>query len=255
MNVVYFPRSITFLKGIYDEERLKPSVDFGIVDNLNEDRVIVTKYSMIRYFIDGIAENMFSEDSDWISLPAGYKRDKDVHKEYNLMMSRLNTTKPQEFYDFSKNAKINNPEDIVFAVQNCWLIESNFIDNFEFDVLIKDNTYKLVRKPKAWTTNYGSPPSSYFEYSKNLYTNYDDALTASKGIISDYYKKKEEDFLLDIESSIMWVLNKIPEGKKYECEFILRTLHYEPKFNLRFYNGEVLYKSGNSDRWEAIFTV
>lgn len=258
MKVVYFPRSISFIKGVSEGKTLTPSVGFGLVDSTDGDRVIVTEYSLLQYFVDGVPEINFVEDAEWHKLPTGFKKDKDHTKYQSLITSRLNDISSAdfaEFKSFSKNARINNPDDILYAANKGWLVERCLISGYKFDIKIEDNNYKLVRIGKEWTQVYGNSPSSYFEYTKNLYDKYDDAMNASKGIIANYYVQMQENFKLDVEDSILWVLGKMPENKAQECEFALRTLPYSYGFCLRFYEGEVLFRNGGEDNWVVVFSL
>lgn len=258
MKVVYFPRSIGFLKGISNDNKLNPSVGFGLVDNLDCDRVSVDEYSLIGCFVDGVPENKFLADDDWHKLPIGFKKNKDHTKYQTLIESRLNSFDSDEFTEFkefSKTARISNPNDILHAIDKGWLVRRGLITDYEFDLEIENDKYKLVRKAKAWTQNYGDRPSSYFEYTKNLYETYDEAMAAAKGMIANYYAQLQATFLLDVEDSILWVVEKMPIDKKAECEFILRLLTYERGFNLRFYDGEVLFRNGGTNSWMVVFSI
>jgi len=258
MKVVYFPRNIGFLKGLSNGDKLNPSVGFGIVNNIDADRVCVNEYSLIEYFVDGVPENKFSTDADWNKLPVGFKKNKDYTKHRTLIESRLNNLASDEFTDFksfSKTARLTNPNDILYAIGREWLVRSDLITGYNFDIEIDGDKYKLVRKAKDWTQTYGDKPSSYFEYTKNLYETYEEAMNASKGLIANYYIQMQEGFKLNIEDSILWILEKIPEDKKQECEFILRLLPYSRGFCLRFYEGEVLFANGGENNWRIVFSL
>jgi len=258
MKVVYFPRDIGFLKGISNDNKLNPSVGFGLVDNVDGDRVIVDEYSLLGCFIDGVPENKFLIDIDWHKLPVGFKKNKDYTKYQTLIKSRLNSfdcDEFTEFKEFSKIARVSNPDDILYAIDKGWLVRRGLITDYKFDLQIECDKYKLIRKAKEWTENYGGKPSSYFEYTKNLYETYEDAMNASKGLISNYYIQMRESFKLDVEDSILWVLEKMPENKMQECEFILRLLPYSRGFCLRFYEGEVLFRNGGENNWTVVFSL
>jgi hypothetical protein len=253
MKVVYYPYTITELKGmgVLEDGKSTGLVHFGVIEGDDsyyeqKNRWLVEKYESRDFrSINGIPFEDFKPDERWKPLPKGWTYNTPLFEEGLI----------PEWDTFKKRCEglsIQNPSDILLLIKEGWLVRKEpELERVEAE--IDHKKYRLVKKYPHWETTYTKDKSTYIWLPDGaFYDSYKDAMLACEMSIQDYYEAVRQERLIDREMAIQWVLEKVPAECRDNVETILLGLPLNRGFVLRYYENKVLWQSPDK-QWLEVY--
>lgn len=221
-----------------------PYVEWGVVLEVLPKTAVVQKYTLWDFKLyDGVPKWNYKPSPEWKKLPKNW--------DYTWTPPEIRPVLDEKEYlaskEFITHAVCSNPDDLMYAVKKRWLVPLECMQ-WRLDYDIDKKNYRI----RAGTDPY-SELGSYSEPLDCLYTNYDEAMVQARGAVADHLAKREMEFRADVANDIAELLLKVPEQYHQEVEFILRNIYFKQGYNLRYYNGEILFRNSLNEKWTILW--
>ena len=224
-----------------------PYVEWGVVLEVHPQlgTAIIQKYTLWDFNLyDGVPKWKYKPSPEWKKLPKNWN--------YAWTPPELRPVHDEEegraFEEFLTHAAYTNPDDLMHAVKRRWFVPLDCME-WRLDYDIDKKNYRI----RAGYDMNSRELTRYSERLDCLYTNYDEAMIQARGAVADHLAKQEMEFRADVANDIAGLLLKVPEQHHQEVEFLLRNTYFKRGYNLRYYQGEILFRNSLNEKWTILW--
>lgn len=227
-----------------------PEVSFAVCDLIADGMANLTNYRMRPLCeIDGIPYKDFTE-SDWARIPKGMSGcDLTLRNQ-----GRITYHEQEQNLEFLRSASIECPGSLLQLIDLGFLVPMReTLNHIEIQL---DHDRKFYRLKKVPVNPRGiSEPNAYLIPEDDLITDYNNALKLATERCKAAKIQSLQDLELDFQEDCRYQLFKLPVEDRDRAARILLKLPHDYGFSLRYYKGELLYRSSGGNEYRTIFTA
>lgn len=227
-----------------------PEVSFAGCNLIADGVANITNYRMRPLCeIDGIPYKDFIE-SDWTRIPKGMSGcDITLRNQ-----GRITYHEQEQCIDFLRSASIERPGSLLQLIDLGYLIP--MIETLNHIEIQLDHDRKFYRLKKVPVNPRGiDEPNSYTIPADEVITDYNIAFKLATEKCKAAIIQSLQDLELDFQEDCRYQLFNLPAEDRDRAARILLKLPHDYGFSLRYYKGELLYRSSGGDEYRTIFTA